>query len=101
LVEFHYQKYNWKSESFDSTGLLQQKKYLIIEGVGAAQRAFHKYINRIIWIEFDADKGLERVLRRDGEKLREQMTKFLIDQAKLFENEVPKNYADYIFKGAP
>lgn len=101
LIEFHYQKYNWKSESFDSAVLLKRKKYLIIEGVGAAQRAFHKYFNKIILIEFEANLGLERVLKRDGEILREQMTNFLIDQAKLFEKEVPNIYADYIFEGAP
>ena len=101
MIEISYQKYNWESKTFDSTVLLKRKKYLIIEGVGAAQRAFHKYINKIIWIEFDADLGFERVLKRDGEILRDQMTNFLIDQAKLFESEVPNIYADYIFEGAP
>lgn len=101
LVESQYSKYNWKSNSFDTFHKLKPSKYLILEGVGAAQSVFHKYFYKIIWLEMDVDVGFERVLRRDGEQYREKMRKFLIDQAELFAKEATKNQADYIFEGAP
>lgn len=96
-----YNKYDWELKSFNGHRYILPTKYLILEGVGAAQQTFHKYLDIIIWIDFDAHEGFQRVLNRDGEHFRNEMLKFLNDQALLFEKEKTNYFANYIFQGVP
>jgi len=96
-----YQIFDWKLNRFTDFKTILQTKYLILEGVGAAQREFRPYINKIIWIECDPNLGFNRVIARDGEQVEQEMIKFLIDQNNHFLMELSKNVADYTLNGAP
>ena len=96
-----YQVFSWKLNRFTDFKSVSQSKYLILEGVGAAQREFRPYINKIIWIECDPNLGYNRVIARDGEQVKQEMLKFLIDQNNHFLTELSKNAADYTLNGAP
>jgi len=96
-----YQIFDWKLNRFTDFKTILQRKYLILEGVGAAQREFRPYINKIIWIECDPSLGFNRVIARDGVKVEQQMIRFLIDQNNHFLTELSKNVADYTLNGAP
>jgi len=96
-----YQIFNWKLNRFTDFKIVPQSKYLILEGVGAAQREFRPHINKIIWIEFDPNLGYNRVITRDGDQVKQEMLKFLIDQNNHFSTELSKNAADYTLNGAP
>jgi uridine kinase len=96
-----YQIFDWKLNRFTEYKTIPQSKYLILEGVGAAQREFRPYINKIIWIECDPNLGFNRVIARDGEQVEQEMIKFLIDQNNHFLMELSKNVADYTLNGAP
>ena len=96
-----YQVFNWNLNRFTDFKTIPQSKYLILEGVGAAQREFRPYMNKIIWIECDPNLGYNRVIARDGEQVRQEMLKFLIDQNNHFLTELSKNGADYTLNGAP
>jgi uridine kinase len=96
-----YQIFDWKLNRFTEFKTIPQSKYLILEGVGAAQREFRPYINKIIWIECDPNLGFNRVIARDGEQVEQEMIKFLIDQNNHFSAELSKNVADYTLNGAP
>jgi len=96
-----YQVFNWKLNRFTDFKSVPQSKYLILEGVGAAQREFRPYMNKIIWIECDPNLGYNRVIARDGEQVKQEMLKFLIDQNNHFLTELSKNAADYTLNGAP
>ena len=95
-----YQKFDWRLNRFTDFKTIPLSKYFILEGVGAAQREFRPYINKIIWIECDPNLGLRRVLDRDGEQVEQEMIKFLIDQNNHFLTELTKNVADYTLNGA-
>jgi len=96
-----YQIFDWKLNRFTEFKTIPQSKYLILEGVGAEQREFRPYINKIIWIECDPNLGFNRVIARDGEQVEQEMIKFLIDQNNHFSAELSKNVADYTLNGAP
>jgi len=96
-----YQIFDWKLNRFTDFKTILQRKYLILEGVGAAQREFRPYINKIIWIECDPSLGFNRVIARDGVKVEQEMIRFLIDQNNHFLTELSKNVADYTLNGAP
>jgi len=96
-----YQVFNWKLNRFTDFKSVPQSKYLILEGVGAAQREFRPYMNKIIWIECDPNLGYNRVIARDGDQVKQEMLKFLIDQNNHFSTELSKNAADYTLNGAP
>ena len=96
-----YKKYDWALRKFDQEVEVCGIKYLILEGVGSGQLAFREFVNVAIWIEFDPLAGLERVINRDGEAIRKDMNKFLIDQEKHFSIEGTRNFAHYTLNGAP
>jgi dephospho-CoA kinase len=58
-------------------------------------------MNKIIWIECDPNLGYNRVIARDGDQVKQEMLKFLIDQNNHFLTELSKNAADYTLNGAP
>ena len=96
-----YQIFNWHLNRFDTRKQIGQSRYLILEGVGSGQKSFRSYLGKSIWIECDPQIGFERVIARDGEGVRHQMNKFLIDQNNHFAAELSKNAADYTLNGAP
>ena len=96
-----YQMFDWKLNRFTEFKTIPKSNYLILEGVGAAQREFRPYINKIIWVDCDPDLGFQRVIDRDGKQVEQEMIKFLIDQNNHFLTELSKNVADYTLNGAP
>ena len=100
-TEVIYRKFNWHQNVFDETIKIASTKTLILEGVGSGQSAFRNMLSRIIWVEFDAESGFERVIARDGEVVKTQMLIFLKDQNKHFSAELTNKAADYTISGVP
>ena len=99
--EVIYRKFNWHQNVFGESMKIAPTKTLFLEGVGAGQSAFRKMLSRIIWVEFDAESGFERVIARDGEVVKSQMLNFLKDQNKHFSAELTNKAADYTISGVP
>lgn len=96
-----YKKYNWYLETFDLESSIPNCDLLILEGVGAGQTAFRKFLAKLIWVELDPNMGFERVIARDGEGVKKQMVNFLTDQGNHFASELTQNAADYTVSGVP
>lgn len=99
--EVFYRKFDWHQNVFGETMKIAPTKTLFLEGVGAGQSAFRKMLSRIIWVEFDTESGLERVIARDGEVVKTHMLNFLKDQNKHFSAELTNKAADYTISGVP
>jgi uridine kinase len=99
--EVIYRKFDWHQNVFGETMKIAPTKTLFLEGVGAGQSAFRKMLSRIIWVEFDTESGLERVIARDGEVVKTHMLNFLKDQNKHFSAELTNKAADYTISGVP
>ena len=55
-----------------------------------------EYLSTLIWIDIDEMSGLNRVLERDGESIKDQMQKWLATQEQHFASEKTDNAADFV-----
>jgi uridine kinase len=94
--EFELPIFNWETMNFDSTKIIKPADNLIIEGVGAGQSAIRGYATKLYWVDIDSEVGLQRVLDRDGAHLESQMRAWQIREAKHFEVERTREFADFI-----
>lgn len=95
-----FKKYDWKLGDFNETQNLAPQQLLILEGVGSANRELRNFADLVIFIEIDADFGISRVLKRDGEQISTQMENWKSMQDAYFKNEDVKRAADIVFDGS-
>lgn len=95
-----YQKFDWNLNKFIEKKFINPSKFLILEGVGSGQQDFSEFLSKLIWIQIDPQVGFNRVITRDGEHVRDEMLKFLIDQNNHFVQELTEKRADYSLNGA-
>ena len=90
--------YNWQESKFDSKLVIEPGNHLIIEGVGAGQSAIRELAASLYWMEADPDLALQRVLERDGKvpEIELRMERWRISEAKHFEAERTREFADFI-----
>lgn len=88
--------FDWNLNQFNSTRLIKAAPSLIIEGVGAGQSAVREFAETLYWVEVEPDIGLLRVLERDGISIESQMRRWQEREAKHFEQERTREYADFI-----
>jgi len=72
---------------------------LIIEGVGAGQRATQEVAETKIWIDLEPIVGLRRVLARDGFQIEAEMLTFLEHQRAHHLEEGTRAAADFHLNG--
>ena len=99
-IEFELPIYNWEKMCFDSVRIIKPAPALIIEGVGAGQSAIRGYASSLYWLDIDSEIGLKRVLNRDGAQFESQMLAFQEREAKHFEVERTRDFADFIISTA-
>jgi uridine kinase len=88
--------FNWHKSMFEGFKRIEPDEKLIIEGVGSGQRQIRKYASQLYWVEADTDVGLARVLERDGLEYEERIKTWQIREAKHFQAERTREYADFI-----
>jgi uridine kinase len=88
--------FNWKTMSFDSTRSFQPSDIVIIEGVGAGQKIVRDAGATLYWLDIEPDKGLARVLQRDGVEIESQMRRWQITQDAHFAGDATRMHADHI-----
>ncbi len=94
-------QYNWQSSSFGHPLTIAAPSTLILEGVGSGQSATRADTDIKLWLDLPAERGLERVLARDGEQFRELLVKWQADERAHFDRENTQSAADYQVKSAP
>ena len=95
---FDLEIYNWHESKFDSSISIMPASHLIIEGVGAGQSAIRQLAATLYWVEADPEIALKRVLERDASvpEIEVQMQRWRISEAKHFEAERTREFADFI-----
>ncbi len=93
---FEIQIFNWNSMRFDSTRLIEPVNVLILEGVGAGQKTVRDAGAILYWLDIEPDVGIERVLKRDGNHIAEQMKQWQIDQEIHFLSDKTRENAQHI-----
>jgi uridine kinase len=88
--------YNWHLAQFDNERKITAGETLIIEGVGAGQSSIREFASKLYWVEADKEIALKRVLDRDGKEFEERIKAWQIREAKHFNEERTRDFADFI-----
>lgn len=88
--------YDWHASSYSQEREIEPKEILIIEGVGSAQEVVRKSKAITIWMEIDPQRGVQRVLERDGHHIAEQMRAWQEIQSQHFAQSRARDNADFI-----
>jgi uridine kinase len=80
-VECTIKIFNWHLMKFDREEVITPSDYLILEGVGAAQKIVREAGAITYWLDIDAETGLKRVLARDGAHIEKEMRQWQIQQS--------------------
>jgi len=94
--EFSISIFNWTTMAFDSSSSISPSDILIIEGVGAGQKVVRDAGAITYWLDIEPAVGLERVLKRDGFQIEDQMRQWQLDQDRYFARDLTRSNANHI-----
>jgi len=92
-----YRRYDWVAGGYAETHVVEPSPVLVLEGVGAGNRAWRHLVTTLVWVEADDDVRLARGLARDGEDQRAHWLRWTRDEARLFAQEGTRAAADLVF----
>ena len=95
-----YEVYDWAERSFHSKKQLPVRKILVVVGVGSAGIENRKLADLIVFIDVSPELGLNRVLKRDGLELSNEMQGWQVMETEHFENDGTKRAADFLVDGS-
>lgn len=95
-----YQKYNWESHELSDFRTIKPEGVLIVEGVYTLSDEMVNLFDYRIWIEYPADLGKARGLKRDRKEYKvetgEYWDKWIVKEKEYIEKEHPQEKANYI-----
>lgn len=99
-----YQIYDWKTDSLSDWHWLSPKGIIIFEGVYALHKVIREYYDLKIWIEYPAElgfiRGIKRDLMGDGVDHSDKWKNIWMPQeAKYISEQNPRNSADFVIYG--
>jgi uridine kinase len=94
--KYSLSSYDWIKGEYRAAIEIPQADLLILEGVGSSQINVRPYLAASIWIDIDANKGLERVIARDGDAISHPMQNWLDLQEQHFLANDSQNAADFV-----
>lgn len=103
IVEGHFSQekfevdiYDWSQARYSSRRTMEPVEILILDGVGSAQPVVREKSIATIWINIDSEIGIERVLIRDGDGIRDEMKAWQIAQEDHFAISKAADLADFV-----
>lgn len=96
MKEISISRFDWHQGEYRPPELLPAAELLIFEGVGSSQTPIREFLSASIWIEIDRQKGIERVLHRDGQQISSEMEMWLELQEQHFLQEGSEKAADFV-----
>lgn len=88
--------FDWELNAFANTRQFKATELLIIEGVGSCNQSIRSKFTTSIWLDIDQATGLTRVLERDGEQIRGEMTRWQEMESSYFANDLTRESAEFI-----
>ena len=87
--------FDWHLMKFDREEVIAPTDYLILEGVGAAQKVVREAGAITYWLDIDDETGLQRVLARDGAHIEMQMLQWQIQQSVHFAKDQTRENCEF------
>lgn len=91
-----YRRFDWAADAYRESHTLEPGALLVLEGVGAGNRAWRDLVTTLVWVEAPAEVCLERGLRRGGESVRDHWLAWTRDEQRLFAQERTRAHADLV-----
>ena len=92
-----YRRYDWHAKEYAETHHVEPGPLLVLEGVGAGNRAWRHLVTTLVWLDAAAELRLERSVARDGEDQRELLVQWRHDEDRLFAEQGTRSFADLVF----
>ena len=96
-----YQRYDWVEKRFAEWHDVAPAPVVVMEGVGAAQRAFADALAMTVWVDTPPDVRLARGLARDGEHMRGFWEQWIAGERAHFAADRTRSRADFVVSGDP
>ena len=94
-----YRRYDWGVGAYRETHHVEPVPVLVLEGVGAGNRAWSDWISVLVWVEAGSrDERLRRGLERDGAHARAHLERWMVDEQRLFAEEGTRDRADLVVR---
>jgi uridine kinase len=88
--------FDWTTSSYGTVREIKPREIMIIEGVGSAQEVTRAHNAITIWMDIDPERGVQRVLERDGHHIASHMKAWQVIQSEHFAHSGAKESADFI-----
>ncbi|RNM11053.1 4-amino-4-deoxy-L-arabinose transferase [Nocardioides pocheonensis] len=93
-----YRRYDWCAGAYAEAREVEPVPLLVLEGVGAGNRAWAPLITTLVWVEAAPDLRQARALARDGDALRDHWDAWTRDEARLFAEQDTRARADLVVR---
>ena len=97
----HYRRYDWEAGDYLEAHRVEPTPLLVLEGVGAGNRAWRHLVTTLVWVEAPSQVRLGRGVARDGEGARDRWLTWMRDEELLFAREQTRAAADLLLDTAP
>jgi uridine kinase len=89
-----YRRYDWLEGAFAEEHMVAPMDLLVLDGVGTGHPSLAPWRATLVWVSADADLRLGRGLERDGEAMRPEWERFMVDEAEDFQRNGTRDRAD-------
>jgi uridine kinase len=93
-----YRRYDWYAGQYQETHHVEPGPLLVLEGVGAGNRAWAPLVTTLVWVEASPGLRKDRALARDGAALREHWDAWTRDETRLFAEQDTCARADLVVR---
>lgn len=97
----YYRRFDWVAGEYRETHHVDPSPLLVLEGVGAGNRAWSTLITTLVWLEAPAEVRLARGLARDGAQMRNHWVQWMADEQVLFEEQQTRERAHLRYDTSP
>lgn len=95
-----YRRWDWVADAWAEEHVVEPVGLLVLEGVGAASRAWADLTTTTVWVDAPADLRLARAVARDGEASRPHLERWARSEAEVLPREGARERADLLVDGA-
>lgn len=95
-----YRRWDWVAHAWAEEHVVEPVGLLVLEGVGAASRAWADLTTTTVWVDAPTDLRLARAVARDGEASRPHLERWARSEAEVLPREGARERADLLVDGA-
>jgi uridine kinase len=94
-----FRRWDWVRDERAESIHIPKAEFLVIEGVGVAQRAARRFASLVVFVEAPAEVRLKRGVERDGNAMRADWVAWQRSEQELFAREGTRGAADVVVDG--